>query len=163
MTKKRFMVIVVLSALVFGGCSSVQSCDTDNELLCDLYRTGVTEVNTRRMVFEGSEANFGYLRVEVDKDTIDKVWSMLHQSEQGGQAYACGWVTIEFYNSRYRAKPNASLRIRCGGDDSGMYITQSQRTIYDKKAMRFIGFYQCAGLEQYVIQTLEEEYRKQNQ
>jgi hypothetical protein len=162
MIKSRVMTIFVFSALLLAGCSSIQPCNTDNELLCDLYKTGVTETNTRRMVFEGSESNFGPIRVEVNKDTTDNVWSMLHRSELGGRHYACGWVTIEFYNSRYRTKPNASLQIICGGNDSGMYVTQSKRTIYDKKTMRFIGLYQCAGLEQYVMKFLEEEYRKKN-
>lgn len=163
MTKKRLVVITVLSALFFAGCSSVQSCDTENELLCDLYQTGVTEAKTRRMVFEGSDSNFGPIRVEVDNDTINEVWSMLHGSEPGGRFAACGWVTIEFYNSRYSVKPNARLEIFCGGNDSGMHVKETNRAIYDKKAMSYVGLYKCAGLEEYVLKILEKEYKKHNQ
>lgn len=114
------------------------------------------------MVFEGSEANFGRIRVEVDTDTISEVWSMLQFSESGGKHFACGWVTIEFFSSSDRMNPNASLRIMCGGDDSGIYAMETKRVIYDEDKGCFVGLYKCAGLGEYVLEFLKEEFNRQN-
>jgi hypothetical protein len=159
--KHSKLLIILLMTMAIAGCSSITPCNTDNELVCDLHEKGIDQGNTRRLVFEGSESNFGRIRVEInDAETIDEVWSMINNCSSGGRHYACGWVKIEFYNSEYRSKPNAKMELICGGDDAGVVVEEAKRTIYDKKKMSFVGLYHCAGLEQYVLKSLEKEYHK---
>ena len=71
---KEFLTTAFLFCILFTlGCSGSQVCKTDNELLCDLYQTGVTEGSTKRLVFEGSESNYGPIRGSVSMPRAGRI------------------------------------------------------------------------------------------
>jgi hypothetical protein len=160
----RIILMLVLSsvAVIGMGCSNGSSCGTDNELVYDLYGKMATHSDTIKLVFEGSESNYGPIRVEIeDPQVINKVWEMIENSKPGGRQYACGWVTIEFYYSGAREMPNAKLRVLCGGDDASVYVEGCQRSVFSEQKGWHLVSYQCPGLGEYVMTFIEEEFNKQ--
>jgi hypothetical protein len=161
---KKIKGIILLFVGIFTvGCSVERLSCGSNEIICDLNKAGINENNVAKIVFVGSEANFGSIRVEIkDPEKIKKVWDMLHHAGLGGKAYACGYVWIEFYKSFQELKPSATLTVWCGNDGI-VQVKESQRKIYDEKNGKWLNPYKCTGLEDYVIAELEKEYKKTKQ
>jgi hypothetical protein len=162
--KKDKLIILLFVGILAAGCSGIRPGCGGNEVVCDLYQTGMTENNTKKIVFVGSEANFGPIRVEISEDQkVQDVWSILHRCCPGGIHYSCGMMAVEFYNSMDGMKPNAKLTIWCGNDDGIVLVNESNRQMYDGKTMRVRDMYKCPGLEKYVMAELEKEYKTTNQ
>jgi hypothetical protein len=159
---KKIKGIILLFVGIFTvGCSVERLSCGSNEIICDLNKAGINENNAAKLVFVGSEANFGPTRVEIsDNQKIQDVWSILHHCEPGGIHYSCGMISVEFYGSRDEIKPNATLIIWCGNDDGIVKVKESQRKIYDEKNGKWLNPYKCPGLESYVMAELEKEYKK---
>lgn len=156
---------VVIIAVLLSGCMQSTSCNWENDLILDLCQKQVTSDNTKRLIFEGSEANYGCIRVKItDRKVIKDVWRMINNSGSGGRYYACGGVRVEFYCSANGAKPNAAMSLNCGGDDALAYVEDGiTANFYDEKKKVFTDMYQCPGLHQYVLKFLEQEYNKQQE
>ena len=138
-----------------------------NGLVEDLYTRGVKPSSTDKLVFIGSEADFGPdIRVAItDRKVIDAVWDSILNSKNYGRYSACGNRTIEFYSVHDGClNPRATLKVMCGGLEHGSPVHLDGKATFPWDASKGgrDGLYQCRGLDDLVLKYLKEEYEERS-
>ena len=153
----RFIILVLL--LFVLGCSP-------NGFVEDLYTRGAKPSSTDKLVFTGSEADFGPdIRVAItDRKVINTVWDSILNSKNYGRYSACGNRTIEFYSVYDCLNPLVTLKVMCGGLKHGspVYIDGKATFPWDASKDGRDGLYQCRGLDGLVLKYLKEEYEERS-
>jgi len=154
---KKFVLLV--SLLFVLGCST-------NGLIEDLYTRGAKPSSTAKLIFSGSDADYGQdTRVVItDRDVIDNVWHSILNSRPYGRFSACGYQTIEFYSTQDSNTPLETLRVHCGSIDSGdaVHIEGAGPFPWDSSKGGRVGLYKCEGLHLLVLKYLKEEYERRH-
>jgi len=120
-------------------------------LFRDLAARGVTPETTAKLVFVGSEADFGpdVDAVVEDREAITKAWESIARSKPYGVWYASGYRRAEFFVGG-EGKPAAVLLINAS----------DACHLKDLKAVGPIKRYRCEGLHETAIKLLEKEYER---
>ena len=147
---RRILAVVVL--LLLGGCAG-------NGLVRDLGAQGVEPRSTVRLVFAGSEADFGSdVRVNVvDRQVISEVWHSIQKAKPTGLWCACGYRKVEFHTSPKSLKPAATLMVNATG---ASHVLESKRYRYDRTQMKMVGMFECSGLHDLIMNALKKEYAR---
>ena len=155
----KHLSLLVLSCFI-AGCSG-------NGLVKDLYSKGVKPSSTSRIVFIGSEADYGSnIQVTItDRHVIDAVWDSILNSKNYGKYSACGYRTVEFYCPDDSVNQKAVLKVMCGGMDSygsPACLVGKEPSSFDRSKGGRDGLYQCKGLDELILKYLKAEYEMQN-
>jgi len=154
----KYLILAAL-LLVISGCSS-------KGLVDDLYARGAKPSATAKLVFRGSDADFGWDTevVITDRNVIDEVWHSILNSRPYARFSACGWRTIEFYSTSDSSTPLATLRVYCGDIDRGdaAHVEGTGPFPWDSSRGGRVGLYECKGLDELVLKYLREEYEERN-
>ena len=126
---------------VLAGCAK-------NGLVENMQSHGITHEITGKIVLRGSEPDVGSKIIVPIREQfiIQEIWDSIYQSRPYSVWYASGYRHLDFYNNENDSKPILTLLV----NESG--ATHIQGT--DKR-------FRCPGLEQYVMNLLTEEYKKQ--
>jgi len=156
---------------IISGCSksgfvedSYLSNSSVNALVKNLYARGAKPYSTAKLVFSGSEGDYGAdTRVVItDRQVIDKVWRSILNSKPYARFSACGYQKIEFYSTRCSNTPLATLTVMCGDVYHGdaAYVEGTGPFPWDSSKEGRVGVYECEGLNELVLKYLKEEYER---
>ncbi len=166
---KNLILLVLFSFIC--GCSTngvVKDSHTSdrsaNALVKELYARGAKPSSTSKLVFRGSEADFGYDTVVTvtDMSVIHTVWRSILRAEPYGRFSACGQRTIEFYSAQDSNVPVATLMVECGdcfGCDT-LYVKGTGPFPWDSAKGGRVGLYRSKGLHELVMEYIGEEYER---
>lgn len=140
----------VLLALA-AGCSSPCAVEAPPSLLQELGGRGVTDRTTLKVVIRSSEGSFGRDTVVTATEhfIVQGIWDTVYASRPDPYWCACGFDEIEFYTSRDAREPAATLLL----NESGSAHLKGKEP---REGFR------CPGLEPFIRQFLQAEYKKKH-
>lgn len=142
--------VVALFALA-GGCSTPSPGEAPPSLLRELRDRGVTDATTMKVVIRSSEGNFGRDTVVTADEhfIVQGIWDGIYASRPDSHWCACGFDEIDFYTAKDAREPAATLRLNASGAAHLKGKTPRE------------GF-RCPGLQPFVQDLLQAEYRKKH-
>jgi len=143
--------------------SLISGCST-NQLVKELNSRGARPSTIRKLIFQGSEGDYGYnASVAVtDKDVIRKIWRSIKRARLYGRYSFCGVQKIKFYSRTDSTTPLAVLKLYCGNIErwDSTHLEGIEPGPFDNSRGGRPGFYQCEGLHEIVMEYLKEEYER---
>ncbi len=154
--KKTSLIVLLLIGLLSG-------CAREYGMVNDLRQSGVQRSNTTKLLFQGSEADFGpeTMVMVSDKRILDYVWSIIEQSKPWGVYSACGSRTIGFFTEENQTIPVAKICVMC----SGAWVDgfdSPERMEWNQQFNGRKGLFVCPGLDEYIMDFLKEEYERKH-
>lgn len=166
---KNLILLILFS--IISGCSAggfvedpYTSDSSVNGLVKNLYARGAKPSSTAKLVFSGSDGDYGAdIRIIItDREVIDKVWHSISNSKPYARFSFCGYQKIEFYSAQDSNTPLATLTVKCGGVDHGdaAYVEGTGPFTWDSSKGGRVGVYECEGLNELILKYLKEEYER---
>ena len=138
---RAWMAGMVLT-LVAAGCS-------EPELVRKMEAQGASYLTTGKIVVEGSEADYGPIRIEIAEPVeIQKVWDTIFLSRPYQVWFASGYRRVEFYRFQNDQTPLLTL-----------YVNASGASHIDGASKR----HRCPGLDEMLMGWLADEYERRQQ
>jgi len=134
-----------------AGCSSPSAADRHASLLRELGERGVTDLTTAKVVVRSNEGNFGSdtAITATEHFIIQGIWDTIYASRPDPYWAASGFDEIALYTSREASESAATLLLNVSG------------SVHLKGKTPREGF-RCPGLEPFIHNLLEAEYKKKH-
>lgn len=150
--RTTFHLILTCIFFLSAGCAN-------NLLVRRLKDHSVTQKNITKLKFISSEGAFGgdvYVITE-DPEVIKSVWTRIYSATPTKLWCACGFHTVEFYTKRGEEQPAAALMLNAS---DAAYVEGDLWYHMDSDREGYYGLWKCSGLNEMVMQHLQEEYEQ---